>query len=137
MRNSTQFDTTSSDEDYEGRSSAGVHFWCNVRTPLLASVFVAPMFIWPLFLDPVAPRTTAALDPGSTAQACIEWENASLDALNKRMAGPEAGREAFERAANHWLADARRNCSSGSPAQAARSYQRIIATAKTDMASAQ
>lgn len=137
MKNSMQFDTASSDEEYESRSSPGACFWCNIRTPLLASVFVAPMFIWPLFLDPTVTRTTAALHPDSTAQACAEWENASLDALNKRMAGPEAGREAFERAANNWLADARHNCSSGSPAQAARSYQRIIATAKTGMASAQ
>ncbi|MFC5067929.1 hypothetical protein [Flaviflagellibacter deserti] len=136
MKNSTQFNTASSDEDYESRSSAGAHFWYNVRTPLLASVFVAPMFVWPLFLDPAVTPTTAALDPGSTAQACVEWENASLDALNKRMDGPEVGREAFERSANRWLAEARRNCSSGSPARAARSYQKIIATAKTEMASA-
>jgi hypothetical protein len=95
---------------------------------IIAAFFgVAALAGW--YSDPLTRSDT--MDPVELAQRCKEWDAAALAAMERRVNGPEVGKQVYLRAAMMWLAEGRRSCEFGSDARAERFYQRIVGRAAT------
>jgi hypothetical protein len=84
------------------------------------------ILLWPFAVQ--SERTRDA-DDRNAARVCADWDVAAVEAVAKRLTIEEVGRNLYARAANVWLTEARRTCSSGQRDRAGLYYERIITSA--------
>ena len=128
MNISTQARTSPQAQEYGPSTAVPSTLRRAWQTPLIAAVCISPLALW-TFVLPSSHGGTQANSNQELSRACANWETAALDAIGKRLSGAEVGREVYARAADRWLAEARRHCAAGSRGRAARYYERLITAA--------